>query len=124
MQRYKYPYFRRLCVRKMKSKKWFRRRNKRSLHLNINRIHHTLITHEICGIKPIPKPCGKIFEIIHITKELPRKFGDMSHCFGLGVMVFDGTKLIRVNKFISWFGRDKIRFGCFKRHYNNLRPII
>jgi len=82
------------------------------------------ICEEICSVQPIHNNVDSILKLVVTAKEPDRKFGDMSHCFGQGFMVFDGTKLIRVDKFINRFGRDKIRFGCFKRHYHNLRPII
>lgn len=83
------------------------------------------ICEDIASVQPISYESVKpFFDIVLREKEHIRKFGELSHCFAHGFLVFDGVKLIPVQKFINLFGKDKILFGCFKRHYKNLRPII
>jgi hypothetical protein len=136
-----------LCDRKMKSQKWFRRRNKHSLGLKLSKIKPTLISKEIFSIKNIEMPFVKylfpklimqeiasvqpisddayngIYQMCAMSESYKHKFGDLVHSFGIGWIVFDGKEMIPLHQFVRWFGKDKIS-NSKREIYRKLRDIV
>lgn len=124
MKRSKWQLKRQMFAHKMESKKWFRRRNKKSLHWpQIKQIYPRLFAQNIVSVQPLTQTA--YFELINARKaDLARiaRFGAIYPSW-TERLAFDGKEFIPLDKFISWYGKDKLQKTRFEI-YRELRGII